>query len=77
MPFDFGSMIDVKETEQGQAVATTQFDFGSMEDVQTISPAPQSPLSKVVRDITKYTPAEQAFILRFPSRRTLNASLPT
>ena len=52
MPFDFGSMSDVKETDSGEAIATNQFDFTNMEDVPQETQAP-SVISKFVRKSLK------------------------
>ncbi len=55
MPFDFGSMADVKETDSGQAISTTKFDFTTAEDMPEPSPEkpPISSISRVARSIFK------------------------
>lgn len=62
MPFDFGSMSDVKATDQGEAIATTKFDFSTAEDMPQVNPAPAqrvSVLSRIARAVIKTSPLEQ------------------
>lgn len=56
MSFDFGTMTDVKETDQGPAVATTKFDFSTAQDVPDNTPVKQriSAVSRVARSIFKF-----------------------
>ena len=73
MPFDFGSMTDTKETDSGQAVATTKFDFSTMEDAEPPPPVNQgvSIISKVARAIFRTSPIE-----RFTTSLYLQDKLP-
>lgn len=60
--FDFNTMVDVKETDQGEAIPTTQFDFSTAESMPEASPSQPprvSVISKVARAIFKNTPAER------------------
>lgn len=57
--FNFDSMTDVQETDQGQAIATTQPDFSTLEDVPSPEPPRVSAISKLARSYFKLSPIEQ------------------
>jgi hypothetical protein len=58
--FNFDTMSDVKETDQGEAIATTKFNFAEMEDMP-VAPVQQRPsvISKFARSIIKLSPMER------------------
>lgn len=58
--FNFDTMVEVKDTDAGEALATTKFNFDSMVPVEDQSiPNNQSVISKFAREIFKSSPTER------------------